>query len=471
MTKQGFFSFFSMNELLASPRLRPIIERLHPAAVIATVKGVYEDVTQEMFSAASERRIPELAELTDKIFARLQDVEEKGNALVIDADGVLFSSPQLAPSLGRAVLDEMIWRLDVPLAGFDGEESEPEIVEDEWIRKIFPSADEAAASLCSLVGAEDALFFSSAETAEIALFQTFGRKGNVVLARRDLYEDSDGHRLSERFFLPPERVREVGASNRAKIDDFSDVCGEETGLVWLAAGIHSDLRPTLDDNELSLLKEGTRPWRFPIVGQFDFAPILDLSDYLVDPIPTVANLLTKDYDLLLFRSGQLIGGPDCGVLIGSKAWLDPIRRAGFHDLFAPHRADLAGLAKTFALSRNREKAEMNIPILHMVSVSPANLRNRAERLLPQLKGAKSVADAALSTCETLLYPNAVRGRMNSVGLSVRSAHHAPSDFAALLKRSKPGITTMVKGDNIFIDLKTVPPRLDSVIVRIFENLV
>ena len=464
------FGFFSMNELLASPRLRPIIERLHPAAVMATVKGVYEDVITEMYSAATERRNPELVELTDKILARLQDVERKENTLLIDASGILFSSPRSEPLLSRRAIDEMIWCLDVSIAGFEPDEEEQPIDSNRWARTMFPSVSKAASDFCSLTGVEDVLFLSSPQQAELALVQTFCAAKSLGIARRDMFEDADGNRLVDRLFIPPERIREVGASNRARLSDFLDICTPNTGLIWLSSGIHSDLLPTLEPSELSSLRDNACLYAIPVVGRYDFAPLIDFSKEIIGSISTLAQLNLLDYDLLLTGGGQLLGGPNCGILAGRKAYLDEVRRSGFDRLFAPHRADLVGLAETIRISRSRDLAEQEIPIVRLMSGPKANLRNRAERLAPQLSATLAAESAEPVECETFLYPNAINGKMPSMGVSVKPAKNTARELETFLERGKPGLKGRVKDDRIIIDLRTVPPRWDQVIVSIFENL-
>ena len=464
------FNFFSMNELLASPRLRPIIERLHPAAVTAIVKGVYEDVVREMSLAAAERRTPELAELTDKILARLQDVERKENSLIIDTSGVIFSSPHSEPHLSRRAIDEMIWRLDASISGFDPDEDEQPINTDLWMRGIFPSTTKIAADFCSLTGIEDVLFFGSPQQAELALIQAYCREKNLGIARRDLYEDSEGNRFADRLFLPRSQIREVGASNKARLADFLEICQPETGLFWLASGVHSDMIPTLEPNELTLLRDNARLYSIPVVGRFDFAPIISLSKALSGSISTLSELNLLDYDLIITSGGQLIGGPNCGIIAGRKAYLQPLRQTKFDRLFAPNRADLAGFAETVNISRSRDRAEQEIPIIRMITGSKANLQNRAERLAPQLAATKAIDSAEVIPCETLLYPAASNSHLSSVGIRLSPAKNSAAELESFLEKGKPGLKGTIKDGTIIMDLRTVLPRWDQVILTIFEKL-
>lgn len=462
------FSFFSMNELLASPRLRPIIERLQPAAVIATVKGVYEDVIGEMSSAAAQRRIPELADLTDKILARLQDVEKKGNSLLIDASGVIFPNSRFELAPGRMVLDEMMWRIDVSAADFNSGENPSDA--DNVVRGAFPDLSKTTSEFCSATGAEDVLFFASPEQAEIAAVQTFCTGKKLGIARRDLYEDSAGVRFADRLFLSRDDFAEVGASNGARLSDFIPLCTESTGLIWIASGVHSDLKPTLSDADLTQIREAARSFKIPVLCRRDFAPLLDLSDSLNCAVTPLPRLLQLDADLFLVGGGQLLGGPNCGILAGRKVYLDAIRRRGFDQLFAPHQADLAGLAKTIRLSRDPEEAEREIPVLRMTLCSPANLRNRAERLIPQILATGTVTEAEPVSCATLLYPSARGVEIPSAGVAVKPAKNNAEEFESFLEKAKPGLKGRVADGRIILDLKTVPPRWDHLIVNIFEGI-
>lgn len=464
------FSFFSMNELLASPRLRPIVERLHPAAVTAIVKGVYEDVVQEMSSAAAERRTPELAELTDKILARLQDVEKKENSLLIDASGVIFKSLRSEPHLSRRAIDEMIWQLDASIVGFAPDENEQLLNTDLWVRDIFPSAKKIAADFCSMTGVEDVLFFGSPQQASIALIQAYCREKFLGIARRDLFEDPDGNRFADQIFLQKSQIREVGASNRARLPDFLELCNPDTGLFWLASGVHSDMVPTLEPDELTSLHDNARLYSIPVVGRYDFAPLLSMPKELSSLIPTISELNLFDYDLILVGGGQLLGGPNCGIIAGRKSYLEPLRKAGFDSLFPPNRTDLAGFAETVNISRSRDRAEQEIPIIRMVSGPKANLQNRAERLAPQLNSSKVIASAEPTPCETLLYPGALNARIPSVGIRLIPAKNSAAELESSLEKGKPGLKGTVKDGTIVVDLRTVLPQWDQVILTIFEKL-
>lgn len=498
MMKPGNFSIFSINELLASPRLRPVIERLHPASVLSTVKGVYEDVSEEMFSAASERRIPDLADLTEKILARLQDIERRGDRLIIDAGGVLFPTPTFNYALGRTILDEMLWRLDfldtssaygegpgssvgssgssVAARHTDGMGDSPQAARNDApfstapTQEITPST--AARVVCSRIGAEDALFFPSPELAELCLFQTFGRDGAILTARRDMTEDRSGRRLADRLGYSSAPVIEVGASNSVRLSDYLSPPvrhpGIDVGLIYLSAELASGRRLALLPEEIHALS-GMYP-DVPILLRCDYAPLVDLSHIFLDSVPTISELLATQVDMILFGSGQLIGGPACGILAGNKRYLDKIRSSSTADLFLPHPIDLAGMVKAFELYKNPQRAEQQIPVLRLLSLPIANLQNRAERLLPQFSRCRAVKEVTICRTAAYLTPDRRIGRLESVALAIKPEARSAAELAQALSVARPALVTSIEGDTLLLNLKTVSPEYDSLMVKIFEEL-
>ena len=51
--KNSSFSFAFLTEILSSPKVKPLAQRLHPSAVLGVMKNTFDDVSQELWSAAS----------------------------------------------------------------------------------------------------------------------------------------------------------------------------------------------------------------------------------------------------------------------------------------------------------------------------------------------------------------------------------------------------------------------------------
>src|SRR5207237_9811322 len=108
--------------------------------------------------------------------------------------------------------------------------------------------------------------------------------------------------------------------------------------------------------------------------------LLDLVPWGLAGEPTVAEALASGVAAVAFSGDKLLGGPQAGILLGTKAAIeacrtDPLARAVRSDKFT-----LAALEATLALYRDPEAARREIPVLRMLTEDVEQIRQRAEAL-------------------------------------------------------------------------------------------
>ena len=112
--------------------------------------------------------------------------------------------------------------------------------------------------------------------------------------------------------------------------------------------------------------------------------LIDFAQFGCTGEPVAAASVKQGADLVLFSGDKLLGGPQCGVIVGRQSLVDEITR---HPLTRALRVDkltLAALAATLRLYRDPAKARRSVPLLQLLSTSVENLKGRAERLAPQM---------------------------------------------------------------------------------------
>jgi len=456
MAKSPPFSIALLSEILASPRIKPLALRLHPATVWGATKGVFDDVAHELWLAANEQRRPNVGELIEKIVARLSSLVEITEPLVVDARGRVFAND--LERLATVAVQEAAWVLAEPQTEYSKRQ---DVLREKELRT----------RLARLGGAESALVFSNCEAARAAVLQELvGRGRELVVARRDLYEAEDGRRLEDAFAVfPTLERREIGACNAVALHDYDVACNERTGLIWRSFGRWSPDGRRPSSAEIATLK-GTEGRNFAILGEFEFIPLLDLTEFFDAQTPTVADRLKTGFDLVLCDGSQLIGGPRCGVLFGSKARLNAISETPTAKFAKLDRIATAAFVKTLALCESRAAAVEAIPVLRLLSTSIANLENRATRLA-----------ARLETCDCVQYARSIEGRSTlCVGatfgtsptrlVELRPRGFAPAELAARLEAENPKLLTRWNKDAVLLDMKTIEPEQDVLIVELFERL-
>ncbi|MCF0233356.1 MAG: hypothetical protein HUK22_00095, partial [Thermoguttaceae bacterium] len=246
-------------------------------------------------------------------------------------------------------------------------------------------------------------------------------------------------------------------------------CGEKTALVWKAFGRWASSGRRANVEELTQMREA-RKLRFAILGEFEFSPLIDLSEFFDSPIPTVGERLRSGFDLVLCDGAQLVGGPSCGLVFGARETIAAISQTRTAALTPIGRVESAALSKTIAISESRELALESIPALRILSTPTANLENRAKRLAALLETTAAVERAEVVEGRSALCASANFGTSATRLVEIRPRGFSPAELAERLKNSSPRLLVRWTRDAALIDVKTVAPEQDLVVHDVFEKL-
>ena len=456
MPRASLFSFEYFTEILSSPLVKPLAQRLHPSAVTAALKGVFDDVSREFRGVVNEQRLPDVATLVDKVVERLRKALEDSEPLAIDARGRLF--PNQLERLADVALHERVWVAAEP-------RTELSARQEERLRKSVP------AKLARLAGSDSALVFPNVEAARVALLQRlYESDRELLVARRDMFERENRERLEDSLRIFPHLRRvEIGAGSAVDLTDYEEGATQETGLVWRSVDRASSEGRFVDSETIAKLK-GTKGRDFLIVEDVEFAPIVDLDKYFYSSTPTVGKRLKSGADIVLCDGAQLIGGPNCGLLFGPKEALDALKTTAACRLAVVDRTTLAALSKTLELYETPDLAFASIPALKILTASIANLENRAKRLAEILETFPQVQIARVVEGRSILCVNALFGAFPTRLVELRPRAVSPAELAALLEKGAPRLLARWTRDSLFLDMRTLPPELDLVVAEIFEKL-
>src|SRR5687768_14391031 len=89
----------SINELLESPPLKKLVERVNPTRVISSVRSFVDGMRQELQTAVEKRQIPSPYALAEQIASWIVRQDQAGVRSVLNGTGIL-----LHPELGGAPL-------------------------------------------------------------------------------------------------------------------------------------------------------------------------------------------------------------------------------------------------------------------------------------------------------------------------------------------------------------------------------
>ncbi|HEX6248613.1 MAG TPA: L-seryl-tRNA(Sec) selenium transferase [Nocardioidaceae bacterium] len=410
------------DHVLADPRLREAADR------------VGERLVKQAVRTALERcRVGDIspADVADEA-VDLVPVAATSMRTVVNATGVIVHT-----NLGRAPLSEAaVEALTIAAGATDVE------LDLESGRRGRRGASVMAALSAAVpdAGGVHVVNNGAAAIALVTCALAMGR--NVVVARGEMVEIGDGFRIPELVQSVGATLREVGTTNRVRLADYADAIDENTAFV---------------------LK--VHPSNFVVEGFTSTVPVAELATL---PVPVVADIgsgllaphprlpdepsasaaLRAGADLVTASGDKLLGGPQCGLLLGRAELVEGLRRHPFARALRVDKLTLAALEATLT--------GPPAPVVAALAASAEGLMARAVRIAEDLAAAVP-ASAVAST--------AAVGGGGAPGVEIPSAAvSVPASLARPLRLGEPPVVGHVERDRLLLDLITVPPGDDDILV-------
>ncbi|MFZ0089628.1 MAG: L-seryl-tRNA(Sec) selenium transferase [Solirubrobacteraceae bacterium] len=299
--------------------------------------------------------------------------------------------------------------------------------------------------LCELTGAEAGIAVNNCAAAVLLAAAALAGGGReLIVSRGQLIEIGGGFRIPDVVAQAGARLIEVGTTNRTRVEDFRAALGPHTGAVLRAHPSNFTTIGFVEQVEIEALCE----LGVPVIDDVGSGVLADELPLLADE-PAVRRSVAAGAAVVCFSGDKLLGGPQAGLLVGTRAALDAARG---HPLARAVRIDklsLAALEATLALYRDPQLARRRLPVLAMLTVAPEALEQRARSLAAAtggevIEGTARVGGGALPLLEL-------------PGPVVAVAPNGPGAeaVASRLRRGEPAIAARIQQDRLILDPRTL----------------
>lgn len=239
--------------------------------------------------------------------------------------------------------------------------------------------------LKELTGAEAALVVNNNAAAVMLLLTATTQGQEVLISRGELVEIGGSFRVPDVIESVGARLKEVGATNKTHLRDYERAITEETGALLR---VHTSnyrvvgFSQVPDDKDLVAL---AHQHDLPAFNDLGSGLLIDLQPLGLPREPLVSEVVAAGYDVVSFSGDKLLGGPQAGILVGTKQYIDQLKR---HPLLRALRVDkmtLAGLEATLQAYLKPEQAMKDIPLLQMLGQSEEKLAHKAQTLADDIR--------------------------------------------------------------------------------------
>lgn len=452
----------AVDEILKEDRAKQWLQTFPRVLVLDAVRTVLDRkrkaILQSEGAAAGEQAISPEAVL-DEADAVLRELSEPSLQRVINATGVVVHT-----NLGRSILSEKAVRRIVETS-----RSYSNLEYDIQAGERGKRHVHLEGILKRLTGVEAATAVNNNAAAVLLCLNAMARGKEVIVSRGELVEIGGSFRVPDVMERSGAVLREVGTTNKTHLKDYENAINENTGLLlkvhasnYKIVGFTKEVSP----EELAALG---RKHNLPVMWDLGSGSFLDLSLYGAGDEPTVQQAARSGVDVITFSGDKLLGGPQAGMILGRKTWLDPIRSNPLARALRIDKLTLAALDATLSLYLDREKAAREIPTLWMLTQPLAEIERKAELLST---GIRNIGDPALAVS---IQPDASQsgggafpmGNFPTKTVCIRHERLSANRIESALRLNKPHIITRIKEGMIVFDPRTLN---DEEIGKIIESI-
>jgi len=331
------------------------------------------------------------------------------------------------------------------------------------------------ALLCELFGAPAAIAVNNNAAAMLLALNTLCAGREAVVSRGELVEIGGSFRIPEILERAGATLREVGTTNKTRLRDYERAIGPETGLLLRVHPSNFAIVGFAEQVSREELVGLARKRRVPMLEDVGSGALLDLRAYGLPHEPLLQEALAAGVPLACASGDKLLGGPQAGILAGTRALVDACRKNPMARALRLDKLSIAALETTLRLYRDPASREAAIPVLRMLAEPAASVRARARRA-KRLLGAEraSRAGAEVVACTAEVGGGAMPGAgIPSYALSIRAPRGTAAAFARALRTGPEPVLGRIESDRLLLDLRTVDsrdvPRLVDALVLALEG--
>ena len=437
-----------IDEMLQDEHLIFFTEIMPWQVVVETLREVIDMVRREIIDGRREE-IPAVEELAGLVKQRVFEEQGKSLRRVINATGVVLHT-----NLGRANLSRRACESVLEAAGYysnleydikKGSRGSRHDHVEQLIRKI--------------TGAQAAMVVNNNAAATMLCLSALARGKEVITSRGELVEIGGSFRIPEIMEESGAHLLEVGATNKTKPADYRKAFhGEMTGAFLK---VHTSnykivgFTQEVSIRELAALRDESEEFSVPVIYDMGSGLMTDLSGCGIGE-PTVTEALKEGADVVLFSGDKLLGGPQCGVVIGKKEYVDRMKSHPMARAFRVDKMTLAALEATFFEYQDSKRAMREIPVLRMITETGIRLKEKAEKLCGQLSEAAPSLEFMVEPCRDQVGG----GSAPLVMLEGYAVTVSGEDFNAerserLLRKEELPIIARVARDKLWLSVRTI----------------
>ena len=397
--------------------------------------------------------------LTDKDIKRqivfeIKKIFDQEPKIVINGTGVILHT-----NIGRAPISkESSEQIQSLLSNY----SDLELDIKSKNRKSRISKSDKLLSL--IIGSESSAIFNNNAMALVIALASLGKNKEVLVSRSESVEIGGGFRIPEIIKMSGQKLIDVGTTNKTYLRDYEENISEKTVAILKVHKSNYRIEGFTEEVDIKNLSNLATKHSISLIHDLGSGNFMDTTKYGLPFEPSIMDSINDGSHMTLFSGDKLLGGPQCGIIVGKKESIEKINKNPLARAARIDKLNLYILNNSLTSYVSKSKTE-KIPSWSLIKLDSEEIKKRANLILDKLPKELFRLTQCKSTIGGGTFPETY---IDSYGIKMTEKNLTKKLESYLLNIKLP-ILGKVENDNLVIDLRTIFNEYDNYLIESLNN--
>jgi L-seryl-tRNA(Ser) seleniumtransferase len=261
-------------------------------------------------------------------------------------------------------------------------------------------------------------------------------------------------------------LREVGTTNITRITDYASAIHPATGALLRVHSSNYRISGFTQSVPLEELVALGHKHNLPVIDDIGSGALVDFARFGFVGEPVAQHSVAAGADVVLFSGDKLLGGPQAGLIVGRKEWIQKIEKDPLMRALRLDKMTLAALEATLRLYLDSERALRELPLLRLLDTPQEAWRRRAEALAARLQTISGLSDVRAVEDIAYIGGGSLPDQASPTWVvEIQAKGLSDTELALRLRCGEHPVVSRVRDGKVVLDVRTILDHQETPLVE------